>query len=260
MRHKLAETENKIREIGTKASKWAKMSFWSGIISFIFPFFFFIFIFLFESLRSCIPFLNTIDNYLPFLLILFPLLAIICGIVGIVIIRSHKTILAGIRKAIVGIILGSLFFLCVLGIVQFKKMRDMAPQYLCAQNLSEIGKKLHQYASSNDNRYPSDCNWCDLLIKDCSVNENLFWCYSSEEGKIAYKNSNYALNPFAEPNSPSDLVLACETKYGWNQLADANIITADNHQNRGANVLFNDGHVEFIKKENFKNLNWKIVK
>lgn len=42
----------------------------------------------------------------------------------------------------------------------------------------------------------------------------------------------------------------------WNQVGGSEILTTDNHKGIGCNVLFNDGHVEFVKAERLGELKW----
>ena len=42
----------------------------------------------------------------------------------------------------------------------------------------------------------------------------------------------------------------------WNQVGGPEILTTDNHKGEGANILFNDGHVDFVKQKDFDKLNW----
>jgi prepilin-type processing-associated H-X9-DG protein len=65
------------------------------------------------------------------------------------------------------------------------------------------------------------------------------------------------MNPNCEPNSPPDTVLLFETRSGWNQYGGPELLTFDNHQGKGANVLFNDGHFEFIRPKDIGRLKWK---
>ena len=68
----------------------------------------------------------------------------------------------------------------------------------------------------------------------------------------------YAMNPFCEPNSPSETVLLFETKASWNQHGGPELFTFDNHNPRGGCVLLNDGTVKFIRtKEELQQLRWK---
>ena len=77
-------------------------------------------------------------------------------------------------------------------------------------------------------------------------------CPSAGEGK-----SHYAMNPNCEPNSPADTVLLFETEGGWNQFGGPEILTTENHNGEGCNILFNGGYVEFVKTKNLDKLKWK---
>ncbi len=45
-------------------------------------------------------------------------------------------------------------------------------------------------------------------------------------------------------------------KKRWNQAGGPEMLTAENHKGDGANILFADGSVRWIPKEDFNNLNW----
>jgi len=83
--------------------------------------------------------------------------------------------------------------------------------------------------------------------------EKCFICPANKKGRC-----HYAMNPNCEPKSPSDMVLLFETKDGWNQFGGPEILTLENHNGKGCNVLFNDRHVEFVKIEQLGQLKWKV--
>ena len=156
----------------------------------------------------------------------------------------------------------------------------------CASQLERLGAVMRIYASSNENIYPVPEKWCDALVV-LSKRPNIeFWCggsdvqlnyiwvepngepYYEEEMILSWQQENgyrqyvskictYAINPNCEPNSPNDIVLLFETKGGWNQQGGPELLTFDNHKGKGANVLFNDGHVEFVKPDEVGKLRWK---
>ncbi len=78
---------------------------------------------------------------------------------------------------------------------------------------------------------------------------------------------SYAINPNCKPNSPVDVVLLFETQGGWNQHGGPELLSTQNHPEHkdwfwgyrvpGCNVMFNDGHVEFVPKDRFDELKWK---
>ena len=70
---------------------------------------------------------------------------------------------------------------------------------------------------------------------------------------------NYAMNKNVEKlgvNAPPDMVLLFDDGPGWNQCGGPELITAENHKGDGCNVLFVDGHVEFVKTEDISKLKW----
>ena len=66
------------------------------------------------------------------------------------------------------------------------------------------------------------------------------------------------MNPDREPNSSDDMVLLFETEDGWNQFGGPELLTFENHGSKGCNVLFNDGHKEFIKPSQVSKLKWDV--
>jgi prepilin-type processing-associated H-X9-DG protein len=57
-------------------------------------------------------------------------------------------------------------------------------------------------------------------------------------------------------HSPPDMVLLFDTHPGWNQSGGPELLTTDNHKGDGCNVLFVDGHVDFVKTEDLNKLRW----
>ena len=81
--------------------------------------------------------------------------------------------------------------------------------------------------------------------------EKCFKCPANKNGR-----SHYAIN-VASPRSHPRLVVLFETKAGWNQVGGPELLTTDNHNGKGCNVLFNDLTVEFVKTEELAKLKWK---
>jgi prepilin-type processing-associated H-X9-DG protein len=57
-------------------------------------------------------------------------------------------------------------------------------------------------------------------------------------------------------SAPPDMVLVFESSPGWNQYGGPELLTTDNHKGDGCYVLFVDGHIEFIEKQNLDELKW----
>jgi prepilin-type processing-associated H-X9-DG protein len=119
---------------------------------------------------------------------------------------------------------------------------------VCGQKLRDLWVGIIMYAD-DFKTYPVPEKWCDLLIEKEHIGTNQF-------SKKAF-NSIYAINPDCDINSPNNVLLAFETKSGWNQHGGPELLTFENHQGKGVHVLFNDGHVEFIKPEDIGKLKWK---
>ena len=70
---------------------------------------------------------------------------------------------------------------------------------------------------SDDRKYPTPNNWCDLLVKYIEADEITFTCKSARDSGNTNR-CHFAINPNCKPDSPSDTVLLFETKGGWNVL------------------------------------------
>jgi len=187
-------------------------------------------------------------------------LMVIAGIVvGILVIKKGRdkrvTLKAG-RFAIVGVVMGAVFF--VFWVFQSPRSTFTARKR-CAANLQALGKWMILYAGDYDEQYPQTEKWCDLLTEymkmteDSRVIEKCFICPANNKG-----HCHYAMNPNISPRSQLGQVLLFETKGGWNQVGGPEILTTENHQGNGCNVLFNDSHVEFVRADKISELKWII--
>jgi prepilin-type processing-associated H-X9-DG protein len=176
--------------------------------------------------------------------------AIIFGILSIVKIRKQKGKLSGAGLAIVGIVV-SVLVLVVVGPTILRRIREVDTRLPCGANLSSLGKAMLIYANNYNDTFPTPNKWCDLLVEHGGLSKKQFRCSGAKRGPC-----NYAMNPNCEPNSPEDVVLLFETKGGWNQCGGPEILTTGNHYGR-CNILFNDGHVEYVGVKRIGELKWK---
>ncbi|MHC4737548.1 MAG: hypothetical protein ACYS9Y_01455 [Planctomycetota bacterium] len=155
-----------------------------------------------------------------------------------------------IYKAIAALVI----LLVVLGLLipAFIRTRSVIPyRMVCQTNLSRFAKAIEAYSIDNDGKYPTVAKWCDLLVQNGYATEKLFRCPGNKKDPCGY-----AMNANVEPNSPADVVLLFDAKGGWNQYGCSELLTPENHKGKGCNILFNDGHVEFVKPKNLSKLNW----
>ncbi|MBN1508162.1 MAG: DUF4190 domain-containing protein [Sedimentisphaerales bacterium] len=187
--------------------------------------------------------------------------AIVAGIVAMVKIGNSNGRLKGLGMAIAGMILPFALLPVMaigMGIVMpaLTRTRHLAFRPTCAANLQGLGKAMLIYANDYDDRFPTTSEWCDLLTQYAEVAPQAFQCKGGGEGRC-----HYAMNKALEGlgiDAPPDMVLLFETTPGWNQTGGAEILTVDNHQGDGCNVLFVDGHVAFVKPEGLPNLRWTV--
>jgi prepilin-type processing-associated H-X9-DG protein len=186
--------------------------------------------------------------------------AIILGIVGLVKIgksagqlKGKGLAIAGICVPVVAIPLVALMMAIMMP--AFARTRAIAQRMVCATNLSGLGKAMLIYANDYNDMFPTPSKWCDLLIQYQEVTKQTLTCPSAPK-----ETCSYAMNNDVEKlgtNAPPDMVLLFESSPGWNQAGGQEILSTDNHQGEGCNVAFVDGHIEFVRTKDLKNLMWE---
>ncbi|MHC4332978.1 MAG: hypothetical protein ACYSUV_04405 [Planctomycetota bacterium] len=161
----------------------------------------------------------------------------------------HKSLLRhGLAEF--GIVVAALFVI-LLGVVLHWAV-GINSLVICGMKMSGLGKAVAVYANDYDGKYPTAEKWCDLLVQLEYVPEEQFRCPANRKAR-----SSFAINPHCKPDSPLDIVLLFETKGGWNLFGGPEILTTENYKGKGCNVLFNDGHVEFVPSNELSQLKWK---
>ena len=196
----------------------------------------------------------------PFTCYITAIPAIIMGIVVLVKISNSSGQLKGNGLAITGIALPILLvpvFALLMGILfpALARVRQIAFRTVCGTNMSGLGRAMLIYANDYDDEFPTQTEWCDLLMKYTEVSRLGFRCRGAHEGPCNYAMNKNVWN-FSKRDTPPDMVVLFETHPGWNQIGGPEILTTHNHQGDGCNVLFVDNHVEFIKTKDLKKLKW----
>jgi hypothetical protein len=126
-------------------------------------------------------------------------------------------------------------------------------RFACSYNMKRIGRVLTRYALDHNGLYPDPNKWCDIILKNEDFNNEILRCPDDKTGPCSY-----AVNPDCNSFfSPSEIVLAFESKPGWNQHGGPELLNPDNHYARGSFVFFNDGFVRIIEPKDFNSLKWK---
>ncbi len=190
--------------------------------------------------------------------------AIICGIIGLVKIGKSNGRLRGKGYAITGIVMPFAYvvLISVLGIflaILFPALgqaRQSAQKVMCMSNLKTIGVAMITYTSENNDTYPPAENWCDLLKVKVKPENLICPSFHKIEGQTSYAlNINVAGRKTSEV--PHDTVILFETTPAANPAGGPEILCLDNHIKKGCNILFADGHVEFIQADKLPSLRWK---
>jgi prepilin-type processing-associated H-X9-DG protein len=138
------------------------------------------------------------------------------------------------------------------------KTKDLSQRLVCATNLKGLGTAMMVYANDNDDRLPTPGRWCDLLVSETGVGPKSFQCKSVELGPCNYAMNENLIGVGFE--APADTVLLFETCPGWNQVGGYDVLSTVGHRGDGCNILFVDGHTEFIRTESLGRLNWDAGK
>jgi prepilin-type processing-associated H-X9-DG protein len=184
--------------------------------------------------------------------------AIVMGIVVLVKISQSRGQLKGTGIAITAIVLPIILSMPIwMGILMpaLFRVRQIAFRTVCDQNMSGLGMAMLIYANDYDDKFPTQTEWCDLLMKYTEVPAEGFRCRGALEGPCNYA-MNKNLENFSKGDAPPDIVTLFETYPGWNQVGGPEMLTTDNHQDEGCNVLFADNSVRFIKKRDLHKLKW----
>lgn len=196
----------------------------------------------------------------PFTCFITAVPAIIMGIIALVMIPQSRGQLKGTGLAITGIVLPIVLVPlvpCFMGVLMpaLVRVRQIAFRMVCGQNMSGLGMAMLIYANDYDDEFPTQTEWCDLLMKYADVPREQFRCKGALEGPCNYAMNKNVWN-FSKRDVPPDMVVLFETGPGWNQVGGPEMLTTDNHQGEGCNILFADNHVEFVKTEDLDKLKW----
>ncbi|MBN1492249.1 MAG: DUF4190 domain-containing protein [Phycisphaerae bacterium] len=163
---------------------------------------------------------------------IFPLgiVGLVLGIVALVKTGREPQVYGGRGMAIAGVCTGAISTLIIVPLLlvsillpSFARARELSKRAVCNANLKGIGMAMAMYANENMEAFPPDL---DTLVAGGSISQGMLTCPSADAANYVYIRG---LTTAAPPGTP----LIYEP--------------IENHHNDGANILFTDLHVEFIK-------------
>jgi prepilin-type processing-associated H-X9-DG protein len=163
------------------------------------------------------------------------LVGLVLGIVAVVRANNQPQRYAGKGMAIGGICTGgvslvTLPLLIAMLLPPLARARELAKRTVCAANMQGIGIALATYANENDGKYPPSL---DVLLDEGAIAPQQLICPSGD-------------------GSPNYVYIAGQTTDD-DLRAPLLYEPIENHED-GGNILFIDGHVEFIKEPGYSEI------
>lgn len=162
-----------------------------------------------------------------------------------------------LRKRIspVSILLAIGVFLLAVSILlpSYRRWREVDRPDRCARNLRQLGQSLLLYSMEKGGLYPNRLE--EVLTSGAvDVTPEIFVCPESGMGQASGKTLAELRASFSSGNHVSYLFLVPGRKMG--DVKDSEIIVYEpvTHHLDGANVLFGDGHVQWLTKEELEGI------
>ena len=147
-------------------------------------------------------------------------------------------------------------FALTMNLMDSGRPRPVANRVKCASNLRQIGQAILLYSNDNSGQYPPDLG--TLLLTE-EITSEVFTCPSSNDTRAIGATTQTVVNEMAKPGHLSYIYLG----KGLNaKTISPNTVVAyeplSNHDGDGSNVLFADGHVEFLQSNQIRILEAKL--
>ena len=137
------------------------------------------------------------------------------------------------------------------------KVKRIEKRVLCGVNLKAIFTAMAVYMNDYENRYPTPEQWCDLLIQEGQLPVGNFQCPASKQTAYAYAMNENLIDidqQTVDASFAEKLVVLFESDLGKNSVGGPDDVVL--RHNNGCNVLFADGHTEFVKEDYLDDLMW----
>lgn len=178
------------------------------------------------------------------LLLLTPFVAFFSGLLaradgGDVATRRRGTsamVIAGVQLGLI------LLVSCLLP--SMGRAREPANRVKCGNNLTQIGRAMILYANENTGAFPPSFA---ELIETQDITSEVFVCPSSNAEKATGATTQQVANFKANPSLHCSYIYAAAGM--TNRVSATHVLAYEpltNHDNRGINVLYGDGHTEWL--------------
>jgi len=183
--------------------------------------------------------------------------AIIFGIIALVKIGKSSGKLKGSGLAIAGmatpaVALPIVAIMLAILMPALARTKVLAERLVCGINMKGLATATMYYSHNYDDKLPTADKWCDLLITEADVGAKSFCCSEHPDGSFSYALNKNITSASAEP----DIVLFFESDGGRNAAGGPEMLASQRHCGEGCNLVFVDGHVEFVRTEDFGSLKW----
>ena len=188
--------------------------------------------------------------------------AIILGIVGLLKINKSSGQLKGTGLAVAGMALPAIAFpimmlMAAILMPALGRTRGLAQRLVCGTNMRGLGTAMMVYANDYDDKYPTANEWCDLLIEYADVDPRSFRCRAGASGEFSY-GFNENLDGLGFDDASADTVMLFEVVGGRNVVGGPELLSTERHKNEGCNIVFADGHVQFVQTQELGDLKWTV--
>ena len=125
--------------------------------------------------------------------------------------------------------------------------RESGTRVKCASNLRQIGLGMQMYANENHGQLPPDLGTV-LVTQD--LTSEVFVCPASGDERASGPTTQALLQDLQQPGHCS-YVYASPLPATWSALTKDHVLVYElpaNHLNDGMNILFGDGHAEYVVK------------
>jgi len=135
--------------------------------------------------------------------------------------------------------------------------RDTAKTVVCATNMQGLSTAMIVYMNDYDDEFPTQHQWCDLLMEKADVSLKSFQCPDQPEGTFGYAINENVYN--IEPGrADAQMVVLFEADLGPNAVGGIEDVVFRHRRSgqAGCNIAFADGHVEFVTEDRIADLKW----